>query len=142
MPYINEVPYPAVIPFHHSIMQYFASATWWLAAGWLAPWMSGSSPVVYDSSGVGYAGLHNATSGQDYFLGIPFAQPPVGPLRFKAPVPWSSNSTSVIDATRAGHSCEQGIAGATANSVSEDCLTLNICKPYCTDESMENSRPE
>ncbi|KAF8608657.1 alpha/beta-hydrolase [Ceratobasidium sp. AG-I] len=110
-------------------MQDYINVAWWLSTGWLASWMSASSPIVYDSSGMGYAGLRNATSGQDYFLGIPFAQPPVGPLRFKPPVPWTSNSTAVVDATRTGHSCEQAVAGATANSVSEDCLTLNIWKP-------------
>ncbi|KAG9079662.1 hypothetical protein FRC06_007600, partial [Ceratobasidium sp. 370] len=89
------------------------------------------SPVVTDKSGLSYTGLHNSTSGQDYFLGIPFAQPPVGSLRFKPPVAWSRDSTKVVNATQNGHSCVQSTK-YTADSVSEDCLTLNIWKPKNT----------
>ncbi|KAF8605394.1 alpha/beta-hydrolase [Ceratobasidium sp. AG-I] len=87
-------------------------------------------PVIHGQSGLSYVGSRNETSGQDYFLGIPFAQPPVGKLRFKPPVPWSPllGNTSTIDATHNGHSCEQPVA-YTTNSISEDCLTLNIWKP-------------
>lgn len=71
------------------------------------------------------------------FLGIPYAQPPVGDLRFKPPqaLP-SANSSSVIDATKFGNSCMQfrykiitadKIGPATGES--EDCLTINIWGP-------------
>ncbi|KAG8780521.1 hypothetical protein FRC12_022897, partial [Ceratobasidium sp. 428] len=85
-------------------------------------------PVIAGEYGLSYAGLRNSTSGQDYFLGIPFAQPPIGPLRFKPPVPWSRGSTKVVNATQYGYSCVQS-AQFTNSSVSEDCLTLNIWKP-------------
>ncbi|CAE6499568.1 unnamed protein product [Rhizoctonia solani] len=84
--------------------------------------------VVHGSSGLSYVGLHNATSGQDYFLGIPFAQPPVGPLRFKPPAPWTPDNISVLNATLDGASCEQNVP-FTNNRISEDCLTLNVWKP-------------
>lgn len=118
-------PAPRYLP----SMKYSMATAWWLSTSWLTSWVSGpvTSPVIYDGSGLSYAGLRNTSSNQDYFLGIPFAQPPVGPLRFKPPVPWTSNDTNTVDATRAGHSCEQAVAGATTNTVSEDCLTLNIC---------------
>lgn len=90
--------------------------------------VSAAGPVIYGSSGLSYVGLRNLTSGQDYFLGIPFAQPPVGPLRFKPPVPWSPGNVTVVNATRNGHSCEQSVLHTTTNSISEDCLTLNICE--------------
>jgi carboxylesterase type B len=89
-----------------------------------------NGPVVSTRSGVSYQGLYNATSGQDYFLGVRYAQPPVGPLRFKPPVPWAApagNITAVVDATRLGDSCEQAVE-YSSNTISEDCLTLNICK--------------
>ena len=61
------------------------------------------------------------------FLGLPFASPPVGPLRFRPPAPpqpW----TGVRDATKAGDICEQ-IAIPGAGKQSEDCLTLNVYAP-------------
>ncbi|KAG9084003.1 hypothetical protein FRC07_013770, partial [Ceratobasidium sp. 392] len=90
---------------------------------------SASGPVVSTYAGLSYQGLRNTTAGQDYFLGIRFAQPPVGPLRFKAPVPWAPPSkTRTVNATRLGDSCEQAVE-YSSNTISEDCLTLNIWKP-------------
>ncbi|KAG8784828.1 hypothetical protein FRC12_018245 [Ceratobasidium sp. 428] len=86
------------------------------------------SPVVTDGFGLSYVGLRNTTSEQDYFLGIPFAQPPVGALRFKPPAPWSRGDTATVNATQNGYTCIQS-ARFTNDSMSEDCLTLNIWKP-------------
>jgi len=66
------------------------------------------------------------------FRGIPFAAPPVGELRWKAPQPlkpW----IGVKQATRFGPSCVQDetiarILGATPE-MSEDCLYLNVWTP-------------
>jgi para-nitrobenzyl esterase len=74
--------------------------------------------------------------GVDRFLGIPFAKPPVGPLRWKppvAPAPW----TDARDATRFALPCFQKTDpdGVTANlggvsgPSSEDCLYLNVFTP-------------
>ena len=66
------------------------------------------------------------------FLGIPYAQPPVGDLRWKPPVPvakWSG----VRKATGFGSHCLQGRVYGDMNfrdpGGSEDCLTLNIWVP-------------
>lgn len=79
------------------------------------------------------------------YLGIPYAQPPLGPLRFAAPQPYSGNNESFI-ASRYGYTCPQtasarvaypdrtpqaqriiaNFAGQLSHSQSEDCLTLNI----------------
>ena len=71
-------------------------------------------------------------NGKDHyeFLGIPFAEPPVGKLRFQPPVPVSPWS-DVREAFSDGPVCIQEIGpslGANyANlKASEDCLTLNI----------------
>ena len=60
------------------------------------------------------------------FKGIPFAAPPVGPLRWKPPTP-PSPRTHVLDATQFGSTGWSFLRGLpTSTPESEDCLTLNI----------------
>ncbi len=62
------------------------------------------------------------------WLGIPFAQPPVGKLRWQAPQPLKPTNKS-FDAKKIGFTACQDIdenEGASVNPQSEDCLTLNI----------------
>ncbi|XP_060095209.1 cholinesterase-like [Heteronotia binoei] len=71
------------------------------------------------------------------YLGIPYAEPPVGKLRFQKPQPhqpWSH----VLEATNFGNSCHQETSYSLPYSAmwvanapfSEDCLFLNIWVPY------------
>lgn len=80
-----------------------------------------SSPTATVKNGT-LQGLHNPDWDQDFFLGIPYAQPPVGPLRFKWPQSLNTSYSGVRDVTQYGYSCYQ--YGSTFN-LSEDCLTLN-----------------
>src|ERR1700730_14718907 len=60
------------------------------------------------------------------FKGIPYARPPVGPLRWKpteAAEPWSG----VRDGSRFGAICPQ-ISGQEVKG-DEDCLTINVWRP-------------
>lgn len=66
------------------------------------------------------------------FRGIPYAAPPVGPLRWKAPQPplrWSD----VRPAKAFGAACPQGSehkeAWAQVGAMSENCLFLNVWRP-------------
>lgn len=66
------------------------------------------------------------------FRGIPFAAPPVGPLRWRAPqpvAPWAG----IRDATSFGHDCMQlpfpSDAAPLGTAPSEDCLTVNVWAP-------------
>lgn len=66
------------------------------------------------------------------FKGIPFAAPPIGPLRWRAPQPvakWSG----VRDATAYGHDCAQlpfpSDAAPLGTPPSEDCLYANVWRP-------------
>ena len=64
------------------------------------------------------------------YLGLPFAKPPVGPLRWRppeAPASW----TAVRQATAFGPSCPQGhdIGDFAKPSDTEDCLYLNVYAP-------------
>jgi len=61
------------------------------------------------------------------WLGIPYAQPPVGALRWaspQAPTPWSTTRP----ATAFGSSCAQSFGGPTVTG-SEDCLYVNVTRP-------------
>jgi para-nitrobenzyl esterase len=66
--------------------------------------------------------------GSRRFLGIPFAAPPVGDLRWRPPqpvVPWSG----VLEADTLSDACAQEDALTTPASESEDCLYLNVWTP-------------
>jgi para-nitrobenzyl esterase len=70
-------------------------------------------------------------TGYDAWLGIPYAKPPVGDLRWKAPEPAASWS-GVRDATKFGNRCVQGTGwdpGYSTPKLSEDCLYLNVYAP-------------
>jgi para-nitrobenzyl esterase len=63
------------------------------------------------------------------FLGIPYAAPPIGELRWKAPVSHAA-WTAAWDATRFGPDCAQvSFVPGLANHSSEDCLYLNVYVP-------------
>ena len=88
-------------------------------------------PLVITRSGP-VKGKKVTENGKDRyeFLGIPFAEPPVGKLRFKPPVPVSPWS-DVREAFSDGPACIQKVGeflGST-DGTSEDCLTLNIFSP-------------
>ncbi|HET8846084.1 MAG TPA: carboxylesterase family protein [Ktedonobacteraceae bacterium] len=91
---------------------------------------SRASAVVKTLSGAVRGIVNNDTR---QFLGIPYAAPPTGNLRWKAPQPLAS-WTGVRDATKFGSVClqvgspltgvpEQGVVG------NEDCLFLNVYTP-------------
>jgi len=64
----------------------------------------------------------------DEFLGIPYAAPPVGALRWRPPQPAASWS-GVRDATRFAPHCPQLAGPFGLASTSEDCLYLNVFTP-------------
>jgi hypothetical protein len=78
-----------------------------------------------------YVGVRNDQYAQDLFLGIPYAQPPVGALRFASPQGLNEVFEEPRLATEYGLMCI-GYGSDTSNlgnPVSEDCLTLNIVRP-------------
>ncbi|XP_060095204.1 cholinesterase-like [Heteronotia binoei] len=79
------------------------------------------------------AGSRNVTA----YLGIPYAEPPVGKLRFQKPLPhkpWSH----ILEASNFGNSCPQVVVNGTPDAaifnantpLSEDCLFLNVWVPH------------
>lgn len=89
----------------------------------LAAWGDPSPAVIRTPSG---SLRGEQANGVLQFRGVPFAEPPVGPLRFRAPVPvkpWAGER----DATRfAGAALQAGDLGVEH---SEDCLYMNIWAP-------------
>lgn len=75
------------------------------------------------------------------FIGISFAQPPIGSLRFKPPMPlppFNGSSSDIYNATAAAHqggfpllNCFQAASGSSnATHGLEDCLYLDIYLPF------------
>src|ERR1700761_8238112 len=66
------------------------------------------------------------------FLGLPYAAPPIGDLRWKVPAP-AAKWKGTRDATRFGAHCAQGRVFDDMifqdNGPSEDCLFLNVYAP-------------
>ncbi len=87
--------------------------------------VGGDPDTVRTTDGV-VAGTSNATSRQ--FQGIPFAQPPVGPLRWQAPKPVTPWSTT-LQASHPGSACAQITSVVNTFSGSENCLYLNVYAP-------------
>lgn len=102
--------------------------------------------TVQTSSGAVRGHAAALTANVSEYLGIPFAQPPVGNLRFAAPAP-IANSNQTINGTNFGFSClgsqiyplaanATGLTPAgreiynewnqVGDKFSEDCLTLNV----------------
>ena len=102
----------------------------------LSPESCGRGKAMTEIATTSYGQLQGMREGDILaFRGVPFAQPPVGALRFRAPVapqPW----TGVRDALRVGASAPQ-VTNEALDSVlpsgeeqqDEDCLYLNIWTP-------------
>ena len=82
------------------------------------------NPVV--SVSTGQLGGSRTSDGVAVFKNIPFAQPPVGDLRWREPLP-AKAWTGVRDATAFGPMCNQNDNKQLPHS--EDCLQLNVWTP-------------
>uniref|UniRef100_A0A8C1XVN8 Carboxylic ester hydrolase n=1 Tax=Cyprinus carpio TaxID=7962 RepID=A0A8C1XVN8_CYPCA len=119
-----------------------------LAPVWTVPVQTDSGPVVVLKHG-SVRGQYMKAKGSEkvveQYLGIPFAQPPVGPLRLAAPGPvqgWEG----IRNATQHPSICLQNpdilpiviksmAVNYTPTGVSEDCLYLNVYTPSQRSES-------
>lgn len=102
---------------------------WWLAGAAGAQTLPAAqvAPEVSISDGA-LAGVNKGAVSQ--YLGIPYAQAPLGPLRWaspRPPMPW----TGVRNAGKFGAPCPQDRFDFITDGVgsSEDCLSLNVFTP-------------
>ena len=93
-----------------------------------SPASGGANPIVRTDDGlvrgVGAAGVNS-------FLGLPYAAPPTGNLRWRPPQP-AAAWAGVRPATQFGPSCPQALAHnpfLPPGTISEDCLYLNVYAP-------------
>ncbi|HEU4959151.1 MAG TPA: carboxylesterase family protein [Sphingomonas sp.] len=89
-----------------------------------------SGPVVKLDTGA----IRGVTDeGVESFKGIPYAAPPVGPLRWRPPQS-AAHWSGIRDATAYGHDCMQARAPGEKEGTtpSEDCLFLNVWRPAGT----------
>lgn len=87
-----------------------------------------TGPVVTLRNGT-YRGIYSSSYDQDFFLGIPYAQPPTGNLRFRNPVSLNRSWTGVKNTTEYSSACVGYGTSQIGYNVSEDCLYLNVIRP-------------
>ena len=104
-----------------------------------APAQAALDKPVQTANGL-VSGMPGSAPGVTVFRGIPFAAPPVGPLRWRDPQP-AANWTGVRDGSKWGDACVQPSAKTRTLGVnlaidlpdspkmSEDCLNLNVFTP-------------
>ena len=83
------------------------------------------NPSVTVQNGT-YYGLHNPDYDQDFFLGMPYAQQPVGELRLQTPRPMNASWPVPRNATEYSPAC---VGFNQTKGASEACLTLNVVRP-------------
>ncbi|GJF15600.1 carboxylic ester hydrolase [Mycolicibacterium cyprinidarum] len=95
------------------------------------PRVTPSDPALVQTA----TGVVRGVVAQDhrFFAGIPYAAPPVGPLRWNPPRP-AHKWDGVRDAGHLGPRCIQDLGGdlELGRQTDEDCLTLNVWTPAAT----------
>ncbi|MGC9969045.1 MAG: carboxylesterase family protein [Bryobacteraceae bacterium] len=96
----------------------------WLAAAAVCLEMAMAAPVKVEGGLVEGTVADNLT----VYKGIPFAAPPIGDLRWRAPQP-APKWQGVRKADQFAPGCMQSMGGPPPSGASEDCLYLNVWTP-------------
>ncbi|KAG9236528.1 Alpha/Beta hydrolase protein [Amylocarpus encephaloides] len=115
---------------------FLAAAGTCLAAPTLNSLRDTAAPVVSVKNG-SYSGLYNSAYHQDRFLGIPYAQPPVGDLRFRVAESLNSTWQDVRLAEAYTPFCVGYGGDNIGKEMSEDCLYLSVVRPSGVDASAQ-----
>jgi carboxylesterase type B len=76
-------------------------------------------------------GVFDNANGVEKFLGVPFAEPPIGDRRLRQAAPLES-PFGALQADKFGPGC---VSAKNSDGESEDCLTLNIWRPTAAVQS-------
>lgn len=98
--------------------------------------MAASGPLAITEDGA-FRGV--ATSTMDQFLGIRYAQAPVGDLRWRPPRR-AERAVGIQDATQFGNHCPQPASPFGLASATEDCLFLNVFTPLHSSAGRDGDR--
>lgn len=87
-----------------------------------------SAPIVTVKNG-SYVGRYNPIYNEDEFLGMPYAQPPLGYLRFRPPASLNTTWNGTREATNYSPICVGYGSDSNYFNSSEDCLMINVIRP-------------
>src|SRR5215210_8018375 len=104
----------------------------------IALWASAASAGVVPTDRGPVRGVE--TPGMKQYLGIPYAAPPVGDLRWRPPQP-PARWRGPLDASRFGNHCPQVASPFGFASTTEDCLYLNVYAPNVKGKGHAKSLP-
>ncbi|KIK68255.1 hypothetical protein GYMLUDRAFT_91814 [Collybiopsis luxurians FD-317 M1] len=76
-----------------------------------------------------FVGVEDTTTGVTSFKGVRYAEPPVGDLRWKAPVFPPTTQLGTVNANAFGNSCIPVPQSTVVKGTSEDCLFANVYVP-------------
>lgn len=101
-----------------------------IVAYYLQRFIRTSDPIVQTQNGRvrGRVGISRNSREYFEFLGIPFAKPPVGNLRFQSPQP-VENWSGILETRRYRPKCMQVDFISQLKSGTDDCLYLNVFVP-------------
>lgn len=88
--------------------------------------------IVVETVSGSLGGIGDCGNGVSVFFGVPYAAPPVGPLRWlppKAVSPWSGVRAATQAAARCIQHAPYGVLEPNNPVMSEDCLYLNVWTP-------------
>lgn len=118
--------------FSHHLLQLL----WLSGAVTAVPFHNHSHNVTVNIKNGSVIGAYNPTYHQDLFLGIPYATPPVGQLRFARPQPLNQSWSEPRIAQQYSPFCfgvSVGLTGFDQKTItydeSEDCLSINVVRP-------------
>lgn len=94
----------------------------------LSPRAPTGAPIAKTCNG-SYYGTYDSIRNQDRFLGVPYAQSPIGDLRFANPASLNISWDGALPATEYAYACIGYGGDQIGYQQSEDCLYLNIVRP-------------